>query len=509
MSNESPLLSATTELPFNCECNEWVRQACKGELYYKEYEGKRYCVLPYPGKEKAPEFERAFRKKLEAADFNFQGVWFPNPLNLEGFQFTGKVDFQGANFASDVRFNRATFSAITNFDRATFSAIVNFDSTTWNGSVTFFSTRFNADVSFYSSKFNSQIAFSAEFKARANFDYVTFSAAVDFHGLTFSVGVQFRHTMFEADTNFRNVTFGVGSGFRQVRASALEVSKRSRIFTNLPHAAADFNSAIFKDHISFFGRKDSDEDVPISLAYAYVEKNEQSFDFQFARVEKLERVSFHTMTLRPLWFVNIDPRKFVFTDVDWNWNTISIESEIQSLIEKEVSSPRRLLTIACRQLAENAETNNRYEEASRFRYWAMDILRSEKWAGWTFWKTDWLHILYWAVSGYGERILRAFAWLLAVWIIFALLYTRVDFTKREDTSATPGANSMTATEPNNIGQPLPLKRAFIYSLGVMSLQKPDPKPLTGSAQTLVLLETILGPLQAALLALAIRRQFMR
>ena len=37
----------------------------------------------------------------------------------------------------------------------------------------------------------------------------------------------------------------------------------------------------------------------------------------------------------------------------------------------------------------------------------------------------------------------------------------------------------------------------------------DPKPLTGTAQTLVLLETILGPVQAALLALAIRRKFMR
>ena len=33
--------------------------------------------------------------------------------------------------------------------------------------------------------------------------------------------------------------------------------------------------------------------------------------------------------------------------------------------------------------------------------------------------------------------------------------------------------------------------------------------LTGTAQTLVLLETILGPVQAALLALAIRRKFMR
>ena len=65
------------------------------------------------------------------------------------------------------------------------------------------------------------------------------------------------------------------------------------------------------------------------------------------------------------------------------------------------------------------------------------------------------------------------------------------------------------TIEDRIGQPLDLPRALTYSLEVMSLQKPDPKPLTGGAHALVLLETILGPVQAALLALAIRRKFMR
>jgi uncharacterized protein (DUF433 family) len=42
----------------------------------------------------------------------------------------------------------------------------------------------------------------------------------------------------------------------------------------------------------------------------------------------------------------------------------------------------------------------------------------------------------------------------------------------------------------------------------MTFQKPEPRPATPAAQTVVLLETILGPVQAALLALAIRRKFM-
>ena len=37
----------------------------------------------------------------------------------------------------------------------------------------------------------------------------------------------------------------------------------------------------------------------------------------------------------------------------------------------------------------------------------------------------------------------------------------------------------------------------------------EPRVATNAVQSLVLLETILGPVQAALLALAIRRKFMR
>lgn len=82
------------------------------------------------------------------------------------------------------------------------------------------------------------------------------------------------------------------------------------------------------------------------------------FDFQNSMIEEPEKVSFHTVALRPNWFVNIDSRKFVFTDVDWELATRNIKLEIDALIGKDISSPHRLLAIACRQLAENAEANN-------------------------------------------------------------------------------------------------------------------------------------------------------
>lgn len=57
--------------------------------------------------------------------------------------------------------------------------------------------------------------------------------------------------------------------------------------------------------------------------------------------------------------------------------------------------------------------------------------------------------------------------------------------------------------------PLDLGDACIYSLGVMTLQKQEARPAYKTTRLLVLIETVLGPVQTALLALAIRRKFIR
>jgi hypothetical protein len=93
--------------------------------------------------------------------------------------------------------------------------------------------------------------------------------------------------------------------------------------------------------------------------------------------------------------VNVDARKFNLTNVDWDWRSIS--EEIGSLQSKEATSPHRLLTIACRHLAVNAEESQRYGEASRFRYMAMDAKRRTEARGFAFWKLSWW---YWLASGY-------------------------------------------------------------------------------------------------------------
>jgi hypothetical protein len=71
-------------------------------------------------------------------------------------------------------------------------------------------------------------------------------------------------------------------------------------------------------------------------------------------------------------------------------------------------------------------------------------------------------------------------------------------------------NEAAVAQRDRVGEPIrPLADALAYSANVMTLQKPEPRPATYVARGLVIAETILGPLQAALLALAIRRKFMR
>jgi hypothetical protein len=387
---------ATADSTFICDCTDWARTACKGEPFYGRHEGKRYCVLHFPGTEKSADFKKAIKRKLDQKDFNFRGTWFPDERSFKEFHFTQKADFSYAVFS-----------------------------------------------------------------AGADFDAI-FDAEVDFTYAVFVGEAYFRYAIFESQVKLR--------------------------------------SATFKYHVRFGGGRLGAQ---------------ASLNLQYARIERAEQVSFNTITLRPHWFVNVNSSKFDFANVTWDWRSIDEEveslerndipgEEVESPEPKDIRSPHKRLAIACRHLAVNAEENHRYEEASKFRYMAMDAQRFENGHGFTPWRLSWW---YWLVSGYGERILRAFVMLIGVWLLFALLYTQVGFARWEPNRSNE-REAMTEAG-DEVGAPLSWSRALMYSLGVMTLQKAEPRPATTTAQLVVILETFLGPLQVALLALAVRRKFMR
>jgi len=536
----------TSERSFICGCEERMRSACLELPLYDEHEGKGYCVLHYPSSAKRDDFSKVFWQKLASNDLSFCGVWFPNYTDLGNREITVNADFRWARFKEHadfcdtkflrgVDFTETVFDATADFLETEFHIEARMQSTEFNSTVNFVRARFFTDITFAGAKFaqranftgaiffNSQLGNSefgnadfsstefrasavfesAKFIVRGDFSSALFEQEADFGGSAFASGL-FAHCHFNGPSDFVRASFFGSANFFRTNFAAV-TDFRETVFLR----SAVFKEAIFKDSVAFCG---SGEERTLGDGERLERRSlgtETSLDFQHARFENPQRILFHTVTLRPHWFVNVDVREFVFNDVSWRHP--ALEQEVDFLETKAIRWPHRVLAITYRQLAVNAEENHRYDEAASFRYWSMAVRRQERWYSfrpWRRWK-QWLagrwsqlnekqpvvfirrdalvHWLYWAVSGYGERMLRPFLWLLGIWIVFALLYTQVGF----------------------IGEPLSFVRAISYSLGTMSLQRLVTRPLTNWAHSLVTVESFLVSVQAALLALAIHRRFMR
>jgi hypothetical protein len=213
--------------------------------------------------------------------------------------------------------------------------------------------------------------------------------------------------------------------------------------------------------------------------------------FDHAQIDKPELLTFNTVALHPSWFINADVRKVNFTDVKWygmpGGLNGKIEDEINALKGEQVESPHTLLSQACRMLSTNAEENREYPLANEFHYWSMDALRMEPRPR----SFGFIPTLYWALSGYGVRAIRAFWVLLGIWAAFTILYILVP------------PSPFSGFSVSHFGE------AVVYSLGAMARLNPEPRPGPGLFQFLVTIEGLLGPLQIGLLLLAIRRQVMR
>jgi hypothetical protein len=407
----------------------------------------------------------------------FKEVVFSKHIGFSSAQFIGATDFSSVQFKTDAEFNSALFGEVADLSYTTFSGKADFSSALYSGSANFYSAQFSKDTSFALVQFNEEAEFSStQFCEKVDFSLTRFSRDAIFNLAQFNKEAIFRGTEFSGGAYFGSAAFSSQADFREAEFGAY----------------VSFLEAIFDDYVRFSGSKEKQ---------AFKESSQ--LDLRHARIDKPARVSFHTVNLRPHWFINVDASKFVFANIRWfpkgdnkknrlkqsrfSRNVLWVrkfKDEIKLLEAKEEPSPHRLLAIAYRQLAINAEENHRYEEASRFRYCSMEAERLENNRGFAFWQIRWW---YWLASGYGERVFKAFVVLLAIWFIFALFYTSVGF----------------------VNDSLDFPRSLLYSMNVMLFQKPEPKPATFWAGALIILQMILGPLQAALLALAVRRKFMR
>ncbi len=436
-----------------------ISPPCENLPFYKSFEGKKYCVLHYPQQDKFKDFENVLKEKLAREDYNFRGVWFPDGIYFGRYCFQSSVDFTYAIFNGEANFEMCIFEQEAVFESVSFKLDAIFNGVTFRLFTSFFDSKFYKSAIFSDAEFG-----DLKLIGEVSFYGTLFLSIANFLGTRFNCSVEFGFAKFNDSVSFEFSYFG---------------------------SIADFKDALFKDSVKFSGEYfrvyNNNSEEKINKVFS----DETSLNLQFAVFEKPELVSFHTTSLRPYWFVNTDPRKFEFTDVEWGnleKSKKAVKSEIEDLTSRRyenLTSPHRLLTITCRRLAYNAEENNRYDEASSFRYLAMDSQRLEVSNGLSPQTLNWW---YWLLSGYGEDWKRAFIWLIGYLFVCSVLYAIPLSIFKDEMSFW-----------NSIG----------YSLNVFALQRPEPRPANWFAILIVGLEAILTPLQAALLILAVRRKFMR
>jgi uncharacterized protein YjbI with pentapeptide repeats len=484
---------------------------------------------------------------------DFSEATFEEGADFSRATFKERADFSEATFEGAAYFSEATFGGEADFadvifkKKAVFSSGI-FDRTTFEGPTYFIGVTFEGAAYFDRVICKGLTVFSkwlgqtrTAFKEGAFFSGAIFERPTTFSEAQFSgEWTDFDRAQFSGkETDFSEAEFGSGqTGFQEATFNGL----------------VSFSEATFKEKVTFWGTQKNR--VFDTQAWVW---------FHDSRIEKPELLTFNTVLLHPGWFLNTDVRKVDFTDVDWygmpGGPEGTLAEEIHALkihrlgpvsspftgVDREIESPHTLLTQTCRRLSANAEQNGEYQLANELYYWSMDALRIARWGvlyeallkeevrrnvkegerrdilfkdlrspknlqGMALLRKDtWQRIrgrtrfgrvnsFYWALSGYGVRATRALWALVAIWLVFAALY----FLLVE-------SSPFWVFSASDFRQGVDYARqAAVYSLSALARLNPRPQSEELNwFQTLVTIEGILGPLQIALLALAVRRKVMR
>jgi uncharacterized protein YjbI with pentapeptide repeats len=522
-------------------------------------------------KESYPSFNRT---KFKSGSFGSSR--FYNEAKFSGAVFQEHADFAHAQFFSKADFKNISLpqKRKTDFNSVKFYDSVNFEN------VEFYETDFSRarfalssssafnQIDFNHCKFHKTVSFvEAEFHKVADFSDTHFQN-VHFENAMFADMATFRESLFLEDVFFNDTKFGYKDERRVKSSQAVfdgaVFGKDSRVFFDNTWFSwhTSFDYVKFEGYVFFKGSKEN-------LVFDTVFENHAFWSLLKilnATFEKPEKVYFESVRLRPSWFVNItfELRKFNFTNIEWsdeNGSFITIEGELKNIEKLIKHNSKRLLAIVFRQLAENAETNNRFEEASMFRRMAMktewfekkerlrsritnlvpeseklkrrfgdvvvgnpikeedkpssptnsfDIIR----------KSDgfFIHWLYRITSYYGE----SWAWaltvlLLIILVLFPIIYTQTNFQICPKEKPLALSLNVCESKDEEVKKGCECRKgglgygeAIAHSLTTATLQSVDyRKPITSKGEIVIVLERIFAPLQAALLALALRRKFMR
>jgi uncharacterized protein YjbI with pentapeptide repeats len=346
-------------------------------------------------------FQEEFERILgEAGDrvADFSGFVFPSG-DYRGRQFKPRCIFHGAKFADRADFGRATFTQGADFSYANFTQRANFDRAT-----------FTDEASFYGASFAEQAHFSrATFAKRADFYGAMFALQAYFREACFAHAVDFGWAFFSREANFSRAQFTQGAEFRRTRFLENGVDEPGLILS-------------------------------------------------LARFERPGEVVFYRTYLGQAFLHNCDIAKIVFSDVRWRERENGKRMVFEEVVDlrEESSIPLRrtdgvpaernysLIAELYQQLKRNYDDRGDYWTAGDWHYGEMEMKRratpaAGRIARWLTsrgvsgkhlgrirqWRHRHMGVAAWykRASEYGESYARPFWWLLAVVLVWSVLYS--------------------------------------------------------------------------------------
>ncbi len=328
------------------------------------------------------------------------------------------------------------------------------------GRVSFAQHRFKKPVNFSGAGFASWANLrETEFFEEVDFSYAKFSQAAIFEKAVFSGPVRFENTEISGEADFRGATFGGLAAFRHL---------------NEPGGSSPPPRFTAYFHYVTFGPQGRLQFQDLSLAYV-------SFLGTDMRRLEFHNVRWHLFRGRQTVYDEILLRQkggpFIISLTSWFEHGLNYEG-----ICARVEQLYRYLKL-------NYEQAGDQMQAGDFHYGEMEMhRRANPWRRW--FPLSWYN-LYWVLSGYGEKPLRALGWLLGLLFGLGALLTLLGLTSAA-------------------GTPMGLESALIFILQQATLIHPEwARPLTPGGELIGSLSRLLLPAQLALLILALRNSLGR
>jgi uncharacterized protein YjbI with pentapeptide repeats len=439
---------------------------CQRDAWEGDPEGLCLLHSAQENKNQKGRFNNAVKKKLAVEDYDFRGVFFPGLTPFFGNQeFKKDANFSGVTFSGDADFSGATFSGESNFFDATFIGDTDFSEATFSGDTDFSEATFSAEADFSEATFSGQTVFSiATFSKYADFFNATFSGQTYLTLTTFSY-VNFSWATFSGEAHFREATFS---------------------------EAGNFSSCLIKNKLVLDTINPAKKGESRKTFQAYLRE---------IRFSDQGRLLFQDLSLAHATLSGTDLWQCRFNNVDWHplrgrqavYDEVRLYENIKDPKGEKPSKQQYARVEECyRYLKLNYEGAGDFKKAGDFHYGEMEMHR--RGSPWRQWLPFSWHNLYRMLSGYGERPLRAFIWLLLLIPAWAVLVWGL------------GIDQAGAQTPVNYWQTL----LFIFEKA--TLQRPpwtDMQNINWLGKLLASLSVLLLPGQAALFILALRNRLGR